>query len=236
MADNNFEQNNQYPYYPPQPEPPKEEKASVGLAILSVIIPLAGLIIFLTKKDKRPKTAKTCGICALVMVIINIVITIISTVSGGILAGKAVDDMLDSDSSYIQDNDIMAEGGNESSILTGDTIGDYGCVVKEAKLCTDYDGKDAVLITYEFTNNSSEAASFDIALYDTVYQDGIGLETAFLADEETDSFDVQIKPGATKDVKKAYLLRDTTTDLEVEISESFSFTDDKLVSTVKIAK
>lgn len=115
------------------------------------------------------------------------------------------------------------------------TVGNYGCVVKEAKLCKDYAGKDAVLITYEFTNNGSEATSFDVALVDNVFQDGVGLERAYL-DEDTDDFDVSIKPGVTKDVRKAYLLRDTTTDLEVEITEWLSFSNDKIVTNVKISK
>lgn len=60
---------------------------------------------------------------------------------------------------------------------------------------------------------------------------------AILSDEETDSLvDVDIKPGVTKDVKKAYVLRDTTTELEVEISELFSFSDDKLTTKVQISQ
>ena len=120
--------------------------------------------------------------------------------------------------------------------VSNNTIGDYGCVVKSAKLTKNWEGKDTVLLTYEFTNNSSSPASFDVALTDHVYQDGIGLETTFLSDDDTDYLDVQIKPGVSKDVRKAYILRDTSTDLEVEIEEFISLSDDKIVTTVKLEK
>lgn len=66
------------------------------------------------------------------------------------------------------------------------------------------------------------------------YQDGIGLETAILESDETDYLDVDIKPGVTKSVNKAYVLRDTTTPIEVEVEEFFSFNDDKIVTTLNL--
>lgn len=229
-------QNNQNFGYAPQQ--PVEEKASVGLAILSFLIPLAGLIIFLVHKDKRPKTAKASGICALVSFILNIVMTVILMFAGvGATVGSMADDIdSDTDSSYSQD--VSAEDGTQSdgNVIDGNTIGDYGCVVKSATVCKDWTDKDAVLITYEFTNNSSDSISFDVALDAKAFQDGVGLETAILDSDETDYLDVEIKPGVTKEVKKAYVLRDTSTDVEIEISELISLSDDKLVSTVKIAQ
>lgn len=242
MADNNYQndnQNQQYYQGPVQnmnyaPEPSKEEKASVGLAILSFLIPLAGLIIFITDKSKKPKTAKVCGICALVSFVISVAFSVIMTVSGGLLASSVLED---GDSSYSQGDDagtFQAEGEDSAA---NDTLGDYKCTVKGAELCKDYEGKDAVLVTFEFTNNSSDAASFDIALDAKAFQDGIGLESAYLADDETDGLvDVEIKPGVTKEVKKAYILRDTTTAVEMEIAQWLSFDDSKIVTTIEIAK
>lgn len=117
------------------------------------------------------------------------------------------------------------------------TIGDYVCTVKSAKLCKNWEGKDSVKITYSFTNNNSEPHSFDIALEDNVYQDGIGLEQTFINGDDDDDFgiDVKIKQGVTKDVSKVYILRDKTTDLEVEIGEWISFDDTKIVTTVSLS-
>lgn len=236
---NNFppQGSNQQQYYPPQSvQPPKEEKASVGLAILSYLIPLAGLILFLTKKDDKPKTAKVCGKCALASVIINVVLSIIMYATmGAALFSSLSDSDDDTDNSYTvsANSDDDVDENAEENIVSGNTLGDYTCDVISSEICKDWEGKDAILITYSFTNNSEDAVSFDVALDASPYQNGIGLETAIL-DDETDIVDVDIKLGVTKEVKKAYLLRDTTSDIEIEITEFFSFSNDKIVVTVTL--
>lgn len=226
------QESNQQQYYPPQSvQPPKEEKASVGLAILSYLIPLVGLILFLTKKDNNPKTAKLCGKCTLASVIINVVLSIIMYATMGAAIFGSLSDSDDTDDSYtISAN---SDDNAEENIISGNTLGDYTCDVVSSEICKDWEGKDAVLITYSFTNNSQDAVSFDVALDASPYQDGIGLETAIL-DDETDLVDVDIKPGVTKEVKKAYLLRNTTSNIEIEITEFFSFNNDKIVVTVEL--
>ena len=226
-------QQNQYYQMPNAPVQPTEEKASVGLAILSFLIPLAGLIIFLTKKDEKPKTAKVSGICALVSFIINIAFSVIMTVTGGLLAGSladdAIDDIYDDDSAY---SDIIGSDDGESTIVTDGVLGDYTCVIKDAYQTTDYEGNDAVVVTFDFTNNSTEAISFDVALYATVYQDGVELDYAYIGDDEIDNSSyTDIKPGTTLEVCEAYELRNTTSDIEVEVEELFSLTDEKVCAT-----
>lgn len=115
-------------------------------------------------------------------------------------------------------------------------IGDFICKVKSAEICRNWEDKESVKITYEFTNNSNEAQSFDIALSDELYQNGIGLESSFTDDNDDEDFicDVKIQPGTTKEVYKVYILRDTSTPIDVEISEFISFNDDKLHYTVNL--
>lgn len=173
--------------------------------------------------EKKKKKKKKWIIIAVVAVVIILIAVI---VSGG------------SDDSSSEDSNasaVTSAVSAESEEKANDTVGDFKCVVKGAKLCKDLTGKDAVLITYEFTNNSDSAVSFDVALDARAYQDGVGLETAIL-DEDTDYLDVDIKPGVTKEVKKAYNLRDTSTEIEIEVSELISFSDDKIVTTVEIDK
>ena len=101
----------------------------------------------------------------------------------------------------------------------GNNIGDYKVTVKKATLCKNYMGEDAVKIVYSFTNNSKEAISFDVACADEVYQDGVGLETTILSNDDT-----------------AYKLSDTKTDLTVEVGQLLSFDDTKVTTTVKLSK
>ena len=213
--------------------PPQETKASAGLAILSYLIPIVGLILYLTKKDTRPKTAKVCGKCALASFIINIVIIgVMYGVMGAAMFSGLADADDAADSSY-SDDVRAAKDKNKSNKVSDGTIGDYKCIVKGAEKCKDYAGKDAVLITYDFTNNSKNAISFDVALDAAAYQEGVGLETAIL-DEDTDLLDVEIKPGVTKEVRKAYLLRNTSSEVEIEMSELISLSDDEIVTKVTL--
>ena len=173
--------------------------------------------------EKKKKKKKKWIIIAVVAVVIILIAVIAS--------GGSDDSSSENSNASAGTSAVSAESEEKAN----DTVGDYKCVVKGAKLCKDLTGKDAVLITYEFTNNSDSAVSFDVALDARAYQDGVGLETAIL-DEDTDYLDVDIKPGVTKKVKKAYNLRDTSTEIEIEVSELISFSDDKIVTTVEIDK
>lgn len=173
--------------------------------------------------EKKKKKKKKWIIIAVVAVVIILI---------AVIASGGSDDSSSEDSNA---SAVTSAVSAESEEKANDTVGDFKCVVKGAKLCKDLTGKDAVLITYEFTNNSDSAVSFDVALDARAYQDGVGLETAIL-DEDTDYLDVDIKPGVTKKVKKAYNLRDTSTEIEIEVSELISFSDDKIVTTVEIDK
>ncbi|MBE6720280.1 MAG: DUF5067 domain-containing protein [Ruminococcaceae bacterium] len=174
-------------------------------------------------EQKKKKRKKRLILLAVVAVII---ILIIALASGG-----------NSDSSDGTKDTKTTEVAAEKEESVDGKIGDYICTVKSAEVCKDWEGKDAVKITYSFTNNNKEPQSFDIALADNVYQDGVELEDTFIdADEDDWGVDVKIKQGVTKEVIKVYKLRDKTTDLEVEIGEWLSFDDTKVKTTVKINK
>ena len=170
------------------------------------------------KKKKRKKRLIIIGVILAVIIII------------AVIGSSGSDDGNKSDST-------TASVSAQKEEKADGEIGSYVCTVKEAKLCKDWEGKDSVKITYSFTNNSSDSESFDVALDDNVYQDGVGLESTWIDDEEDDfGVDVKIKPGTTKEVIKVYQLRNKNTDLEVEIGEWLSFDDTKITTTVKIEK
>lgn len=119
-------------------------------------------------------------------------------------------------------------------------IGDYAVEIVACRLSKDYEGKDVAIITYSFTNVSAEEpASFMFAFDDAVYQNGIECETAIMLGD--DSYDEsnqlkEIKAGATLEVECAYVLNDTTTDVEVEVSELISFDNTVITKTFVIAE
>ncbi|MBR6391868.1 MAG: DUF5067 domain-containing protein [Eubacterium sp.] len=185
--------------------------------------------------EKKKKKKKRLIIFAVILAVI--VIIGVAGASGGDKDAETSKATVTAAADSGKSADSAVEAENDADNASDSAIGSYECVVKEAKICKNWEGKDSVKITYTFTNNSSDAASFDIALSDEVYQDGIQLESTFISSDDDDwGIDVKIKPGMSKDVSKVYILRDTKTDLDVEISELISFSDDKLVTTVKLKK
>ena len=120
-------------------------------------------------------------------------------------------------------------------------IGDYTVVIDSCRLAKDYEGNPVVIVKYIFTNVSNEdAISFMVAIDENVYQGGIGLNEAWILDDSAnysaDNQTKEIKMGATLEVEVAYTLNDTTTDIEVEVKELFSFDDTTLTKTLSIAE
>ena len=99
-------------------------------------------------------------------------------------------------------------------------VGDYAVEIKDAFLATDYEGKPALVVTYTWTNNSSETTSAMVALLEKAFQDGIELEHATMGDVEGYDGEAEwkdIRPGVSLDVDMAFSLR-SESDVEVEVS------------------
>ncbi len=94
---------------------------------------------------------------------------------------------------------------------------------------TDYDGNQAVIITFTFTNNSDEAESFASATIVNVYQDGVEQDTAFVTDIDTSNYLNKVKPGATATIQLAYKAP-SMSDIEVEVT-TFSFLSSETLAT-----
>ena len=145
-------------------------------------------------------------------------------------------------SSSSEDSGEAQNNNGEEQVQTNptsdDTLGDYVVKIKSARMTKTYDGKAAIVITYAFTNNNSEPQAFSYAIEDAVFQNGIGLNEAyFLTDNDNYSSDNQIKEikqGSTLNVDVAYELNDSTSDIEVELSEYFSLTDEKITKTFSL--
>ena len=132
----------------------------------------------------------------------------------------------------------QGSGSAQSEDIKEDELGDYSVNIDSCRLAKDYEGSDIVIVKYIFTNNGDEAASFMFAFDETVYQDGIGLNECYFADDNanysSDNQTKEIKPGSSLDVEVAYELNDNTTDIEVEVKELFSFDDKTITKTFTI--
>ncbi len=120
-------------------------------------------------------------------------------------------------------------------------IGNYAVVIDSCRLAEDYEGDPVVIVKYIFTNvNSDESTAFYVAFDENVYQDGVGLNEAYILDDSanysSDNQTKAIKKGASIEVEVAYELNDTVTDIEVEVEEFISFNDTKITKVFSIAE
>ena len=128
--------------------------------------------------------------------------------------------------------------GTADATESKSNIGEYTVEIKSCRIAKDYEHKPVVIVSYSFTNNAENPASFAYAFDDQVYQNGIGLNEAFILDDSVswlkDNSTKEIQKGANLDVEMAYVLNDTTTAIEVEVKELFSFGNDSVKKTFEI--
>ncbi len=128
----------------------------------------------------------------------------------------------------------------EKTTEAENNLGDYSVEITSSRLAKDYEGKDLIIVKYTFTNvNGDEPASFAYAFSDYAFQNGVGLNESYFVDESA-NYDSNnqlkdIKKGASLEVEVAYELNDTSTPVEIEIEELFSFEDKTITKTFEIA-
>lgn len=86
----------------------------------------------------------------------------------------------------------------------------------------DYDrnGNPVLLVTYEFTNNSDESASWVVKLHNKVFQTGIECGGIAFHDEITSQMQMNdIQPGITVTIVEGYPLYDDTSTVTLECKE-----------------
>jgi hypothetical protein len=162
------------------------------------------------------------------LVIPAIIIVLVATFAAGCSKEDSTAEITD-----INSVDIAATQSEDNTVL--DT---YQVEIKDSRLTEDYEGNPVVVITYAFTNNSSESAAFWLAVEDTVYQNGEALERAFSLKDgdpyDRSKQDEDIQSGDTLDIEVAYILNNTETDLDVEAKVYVDFTHDTVSKTISI--
>lgn len=113
-------------------------------------------------------------------------------------------------------------------------IGDYQAVYKGSEITKNYDGDDALVSTFDYTNNSKEAQSFEWAIFYTLTQDDKELEYTpiFVSEDSYDTLDEStrqdVAPGDSLEVKMTYKLEDLTTPVEIKFSDLLESETDSL--------
>ena len=105
-------------------------------------------------------------------------------------------------------------------------VNDYEAVYTGYELLKDKEGKDAILVKFDFTNNSDVDMAFAFGMYCQLFQGDTSLDycTIYLDEDESHAMDDSIieivSPGKTLQVQKTYTLKDTTTPVRIQISDN----------------
>lgn len=110
---------------------------------------------------------------------------------------------------------------------------DYEVYYKGACIMYSESGDDAIVLKFDFTNNSKEAASYGWTIFDEAKQDGTILDSVYvITDLDTyagvsDNYFIDAQPGETLEIGIAYKLNGTG-----EVTMTLSDLLDKNVYTV----
>lgn len=102
------------------------------------------------------------------------------------------------------------------------TIGDYEVTVQKVVISKDYDGKDAITIVYDWTNNSEKTVSPMFAVSFSVFQDGKELESAIILDDESADSLAEVRPAISVEGLSRSFITTSKNELEIEVGELIS--------------
>lgn len=112
----------------------------------------------------------------------------------------------------------------------------YDVILDDKKLTDDEDGNPLLVLDLTFTNNSSKATSFGSAVEMQMFQNGVGLTSAYLPyrhpmyDEEMYGSDyTDIQPGNSIAIRRVYGLNDMDSDVELSCIDFDSFDQKKIL-------
>ena len=98
-------------------------------------------------------------------------------------------------------------------------IDEYVVEITDAFLDNSY-----LVVTYDFTNNSSQETSFIVSIENKCWQNGIEIPEDFFTNYDTTRDLTNIKPGATISVQKVFDIPDIQGPVELSFAPFFDFT------------
>ncbi|MEI3600179.1 MULTISPECIES: DUF5067 domain-containing protein [unclassified Oceanobacillus] len=126
-----------------------------------------------------------------------------------------------------QEEEVEVEESSGNEIVLGEPInvGEYEMTIQSYSLGVDYDGKDALIIEYDWVNNSDESASPFMTFMLKGFQDGVETDEVFMVDDVDLSIgQKEVRPGGSIEGAQDIVgIDDLSKPLELELDELMSF-------------
>ncbi len=187
---------------------------------LSFFIGLLGLIfgiVAILGINKGRKKGRGLAIAGIVLNAVAIVAVLASQAFYGSVL-DSVSGSSEASAPSVSQSSATATAAAESS----SSQDDYVVTIDQASPSRDYQGDQALVVTYTFTNNSDEETSFMVAISARAYQNNVELDAAVVPSIDSSALMNQVKPGGTITVQEAYSLSDSS-PVTVEATKTFSF-------------
>lgn len=112
-------------------------------------------------------------------------------------------------------------------------LGDYTVTFQSYSLGVDYEGKDALIINYDWVNNSDDTTAPFMSFVTKAFQDGVETGDVFMVDGvDLGIGQSEVKPGAQiTGAQDIVAIEDLSKPLVLEVEEMFSF-DSEVHSTI----
>lgn len=98
---------------------------------------------------------------------------------------------------------------------------EFAFEIANTSISADYNGASVLVVEYNFTNNSDKATSFSLACQDTAFQGGVECDSTVIGCDAVDAQEQlnDIQPGTTYTVHVGYHLQDTTSPVDIVITD-----------------
>lgn len=108
----------------------------------------------------------------------------------------------------------------------GTVSGKYDVEIVTAKTATDFQGNPAIIVTYNFTNNSNANASFLTSVSANAFQNSVQCNVATMMPDVMDAQPslAEVQPGGTITLECAYSLQDTANPITVQVGPLINVT------------
>ena len=128
---------------------------------------------------------------------------------------------------------------NSMEIVLGQPmeLGDYTVTFQSYSLGIDYDGVNALIINYDWVNNSEDTIAPFMSFTTKAFQDGVQTGDVFMVDGvDLGIGQSEVRPGATiTGAQEIVAIDDLTKSLELEVEELFSFSGDAYTTILDLS-
>lgn len=126
-----------------------------------------------------------------------------------------------------------------NEIVLGEPIdlGEYTLTIQNYNLSKDYDGNDALIIEYDWINNSEDTTKPFMTFNIKGFQDGVETDYAIMVEgADLASSQKDVRPGGSiEGAQTTVSISDMNKPLEIELDELFSFDSEPIITEIDLS-